>query len=138
LIKDYGDAHARSVLIAIAETGNNSTQLVRPVILAASDVLRTHARWADSGSALLAALDRIDLGKLRAIVKASKVLHTREAIAVLLCAELERYLGPPVLPKPARVKREPKPFSPVDAAPSNRAAHSPRSRAARAEGKDAR
>jgi hypothetical protein len=109
LIRDYGEAHARTVLITIAETGDNARQLVRPVILAVSDVLRIHARWANAGSALLDALDHVDIGKLRAIVKASGVLHAREAIAVLLCAELERHLGPPVLPKPPRIKREPKP-----------------------------
>ena len=117
LIKDRGEPHARTVLIAIAETGANATQLVRPVISAVSDVLRNHKRYAEAGSALLEAFDQIDISRLRAIVKTSKVRHAREAIAVLLCAELERHLGPPVLPKPERAKGQPKPPGRQSAAP---------------------
>jgi hypothetical protein len=106
LIRDFGVAHARSVLIAITQTGDNGDQLVRPVILAMSDVIRSHPAWPETGSAWLDALDKIRLRELRAKAKATKI-KPREAIATLLCVELAPMLVPPreSRRKPSRVER---------------------------------
>jgi hypothetical protein len=108
VIADHGTEHATVVLRTICESSpSNALQLMRPVILAVSDVLAAHLRWADSGLALLEAFDAIDLGSLWQIAKRAKV-QPREAIATLICVELEKLLGPSVLPKPKKVK-QPKP-----------------------------
>jgi hypothetical protein len=106
LIRDFGVAHARSVLIAITQTGDNGDQLVRPVILAMSDVIRSHPAWPETGSAWLLALDKIRLRELRAKAKATKI-KPREAIATLLCVELAPMLVSPKESsrKPSRVER---------------------------------
>ncbi len=109
LVAEHGVSHATLTLRAIAETEGNARQLSRHVILAVSDVLASHPRWADAGLALLSAFDHIDLGKLRAIAKAAKVSHARHAIATLLYIELEKHLGSPVPPKATPKKQEPRP-----------------------------
>ena len=45
VLTDEGEAHLRSVLITIMESENNKRMLVRAVILAISDVLRTYPSW---------------------------------------------------------------------------------------------
>jgi hypothetical protein len=94
LCRDWGSAHATLVIRAITESSeSNANQLTRPIILAVSDVLLAHDRWANSGLALLEAFDHIDLGKLWETAKAAKVATARQAIATLLCVELEKLLG---------------------------------------------
>ncbi|WP_425904741.1 hypothetical protein [Nitrobacter sp. TKz-YC02] len=75
-------------------------------------VIRHHPRWANLGLEWLAAFDKIALIELRRKVKAAKVKLLRVGIATLICVELEKILGPSVLPKPpkpVRVKAEQKP-----------------------------
>jgi len=62
VLTDEGEAHLRSVLITIMETENNKRMLVRPVILAVSDVLRTYPSW--FGDTWLRQFDRIELSEL--------------------------------------------------------------------------
>jgi hypothetical protein len=75
--------------------------------MAVSDVLTVHLRWADSGLVLLEAFNVIGLGALRRTARRAKV-SPREAVATLLCLELEKLLGPAILPPPPKVK-QPKP-----------------------------
>jgi hypothetical protein len=109
VVADHGIEHATLVLRCITETSPaNALQLTRPIILAVSDVLSAHQRFADSGLALLEAFDSIDLGLLWKTAKRAKVTP-RQAVAMLIFAELEKLLGPAVPPKLPKVKREPKP-----------------------------
>src|ERR1035437_5657774 len=62
VLTDEGEAHLRSVLITIMETENNKRMLVRPVILAVSDVLRTYPKW--FGAVWLTVFDGIELAEL--------------------------------------------------------------------------
>jgi hypothetical protein len=95
LVRDWGESHTTMVLRAITESSErNGSMLTRPVIMAVSDVLLAHDRWASAGLRLLEdGFDEIDLGKLWERAKATK-LPARHAIATLLCVELERLLGP--------------------------------------------
>ena len=62
VLTDEGEAHLRSVLITIMETENNKRMLVRPVILAVSDVLRTYPKW--FGAVWLTVFDGIELAEM--------------------------------------------------------------------------
>jgi hypothetical protein len=100
LIKTHGPPHTTLVLRAITESSGNSGELTRQIILAVSDVLALHRRWADSGLALLEAFDSIKLGELRRTVKAARMsCGRRDAIAILLFLELQKRLGPPSPPR---------------------------------------
>jgi hypothetical protein len=108
LVADRGMDHAMVVMRCIAETSpENRRHLTRPVITAVSDVLLAHPRWANDGLAILEAMDRVDLDAIWKSVKRAKV-SPRGAIAAPVYIELERILGPSVLPKPKKVK-QPKP-----------------------------
>ena len=62
VLADEGEAHLRYVLITIMETENNKRMLVRAVILAVSDVLRTYPNW--FGDTWLKVFDKIELSEL--------------------------------------------------------------------------
>jgi hypothetical protein len=62
VLTDEGENHLRSVLMTIMQTENNKRMLIRPVILAVSDVLRTYPTW--YGGDWLDAFDKIELSEL--------------------------------------------------------------------------
>lgn len=83
----HGEAHMRSVLIAISQTGRNSRMLVAPVLWAVSDVLKAHPEW--FGSSFLDAMDRIDLKQLYATAREGRsVVQPRQALAAMLFERL--------------------------------------------------
>src|SRR5664279_5634547 len=69
ILKQYGYAHLKFVLMSIAETRSNARELVAPVIWAISDLIRAHPAWADRATDWFDAFDRVDLAKLRTIAK---------------------------------------------------------------------
>lgn len=92
LIVDYGVAHARLVVMTIAETSGNENELRAETLRAISDVLWARPDWEKLGSRWLAAFDQIDLKAMRAKAKKLSVFGMRKskAMAVLLHCELER------------------------------------------------
>ncbi|WP_425906984.1 hypothetical protein [Nitrobacter sp. TKz-YC02] len=84
-------------------------ECITDIIEAVSDVIRHHPRWANLGLEWLAAFDKISLIELRCKIKAASVRPLKAGIATLICVELEKILGPSVLPKPVKAKAEPKP-----------------------------
>lgn len=109
IIRKHGLPHATFTLRTITESEGNQCALIADVIEAVSGVIFHHSRWANLGLEWLSAFDNIRLLELRRIVKAAKVELLRVGIATLICVELEKLLGPSVLPKPVKVKAEPKP-----------------------------
>jgi hypothetical protein len=109
IIRNHGLPHATLTLRTIVESEGNQGALVSDLIEAVSDVIRSHSRWANLGLEWLAAFDKIDLIELRRKVKAAKAQPLRVGISTLICVELEKILGPAVLPKPVRAKTQPKP-----------------------------
>lgn len=75
VLLDEGEGHLRDVLTTIIETQNNKTMLVRPVILAVSDVLRTYPSW--YGGKWLEVFDDIELAEFYETAK-----RDREGVAV--------------------------------------------------------
>lgn len=75
VLLDEGEAHLRDVLTTIIETQNNKKMLVRPVILAVSDVLRTYPSW--YGGKWLDAFDKIELVEFYETAK-----RDREGVAI--------------------------------------------------------
>jgi hypothetical protein len=112
LIRSRGVEHATIVLRAIVESEGNSGELIADIIFAISDIVRMHPRWVDLGLQWLEAFDKINLASIRRTAKATGAVPLHSAVMVLLCAELERILGPsklPKPPKPAKVKAPSKP-----------------------------
>lgn len=70
ILRDEGSAHLRSVLITIMESENNRMALVRPILLAISDVLRAHPTW--FGGEWLEQFDKMDLAGFYATAKADR------------------------------------------------------------------
>lgn len=88
ILRAGGPEHLRSVLITIMQSDNNKMALVRPVILAVSDLLRAHPKW--FGSEWLATFDSINLADLYRGAKAHReVAATRHVLIGML---LERLL----------------------------------------------
>jgi len=87
ILRNHGEEHLRSTLIAIVETQNNKRMLVAPVIWAMSDVLLMQPSW--FGSAFLEAMDGIDLAEMYDRAKAyKKAAQPRQAIATMLFEKL--------------------------------------------------
>lgn len=74
ILEDEGSAHLRSVLMTVMESENNRMALVRPVLLAISDVLRAHPTW--FGEKWFRVFDEINLAALYSLAK-----RDREAMA---------------------------------------------------------
>lgn len=80
VIRDRGIPHAVQVLRTIIESEGNADQLTRPMILAVSDVILAHPRWAESGLALLEVQRRLCAHFVdRTLTKATA--HTRAALS---------------------------------------------------------
>jgi hypothetical protein len=112
IIRNHGLPHTTLTLRTVIESDGNQDALIADIIEAVSDVIRFHPRWANLGLEWLAAFDKIALIELRRKVKAAKVRPLKAGIATLICVELEKILGPAVLPKapkPVRVRTEPNP-----------------------------
>lgn len=93
LLRDHGEGHLRSVLMAIVETENNKRMLVAPVIWAVSDILLAHPSW--FGGDFLEAMDRIDLAEMHERAKANReAAQPRQAIATMLFDELRKDFQP--------------------------------------------
>lgn len=75
VLLDEGEAHLRDVIRTIIDTQNNKTMLVRPVILAVSDVLRTYPSW--YGGEWLDQFDKIELAEIYETAK-----RDREGVAI--------------------------------------------------------
>lgn len=110
MLADHGQEHTVVVLRAITE-GNpaNRTMLREDVIRAISDIVRAHPGWPERGGIWLEAWDSVDLVQIRHSAKASGIRPLRFAIEAMVCLRLTEILGPSVLPKPPKIKREPKP-----------------------------
>jgi hypothetical protein len=120
LIRSRGVEHATIVLRTIVESEGNSGELIADIIFAISDIVRMHPRWVDLGLQWLEAFDKINLASIRRTAKATGAVPLHSAVMVLLCAELERILGPsklPKPPKPAKVKAPSKPRRSVTRVP---------------------
>jgi hypothetical protein len=113
MIRSYGLPHTILTLRTIVESSEeNQGALIADIITAVSDLILSHPRWANLGLEWLAAFDQIDLTEIRKTAKAANVQPLRVGIATLIAVELAKVLGPsrpPKLPKPARIRREPKP-----------------------------
>ncbi|MCS3690928.1 hypothetical protein [Bradyrhizobium elkanii] len=88
LVRLWGKDHCRSVVMSLSETGNGHA-FGRPVILAASDVLRAHPDWL--GSKWFDVLDGVDLMEFWGRAKVGGVAPAREYIAALICEEFVRH-----------------------------------------------
>jgi hypothetical protein len=118
IILKHGLPHATITLRTIVESSDgNQSMLVADVVQAVSDLILVHPRWANLGLEWLAAFDKIDLAEIRKTAKAANVQPLRVGIATLIAVELEKILGPSKLPKPPRIKREPKPPRALTRAP---------------------
>jgi hypothetical protein len=83
ILRDWGEAHLREVLLSISESAGNERALIAPVLWAVSDILLAHPNW--FGSDWLDAMDKIDLTALHENVKLNrKAVQPRYAIAALL------------------------------------------------------
>lgn len=92
LVDNHGAAHARLVLISLAETVNHRRELVAPTIEAVSDVLLAHPEWADRG--WLDAIDTLDLAGMRSRVKRNmRAAPVRAAMATMIFDKLLPILG---------------------------------------------
>jgi hypothetical protein len=98
--------HVTFVLKTITETGNNGAAIIKDVVDAISDIVLLHPRWPELGSQWLEAFDKIDLAEVRKTAKASRLRPLKPAIAAILCLKLEEILGPSVLPRTPKAKRE--------------------------------
>ncbi|WP_043161649.1 hypothetical protein [Bradyrhizobium sp. Ai1a-2] len=93
ILREHGPEHLRSVLIVIVETGNNKRQLVAPVIWAVSDLLLAHPSW--FGSALLDAMDGIDLAEVHESAKANRrAAQPRAGVSTILFERLRGQFAP--------------------------------------------
>jgi hypothetical protein len=105
ILKQYGYAHLKFVLMSIAETRSNDRELVAPVIWAVSDLIRAHPAWADRATDWFDAFDRVDIRQLRAFAKQNKAVKPRAAIATLLFgflkSQMDRQQESVPLKKPA-------------------------------------
>ena len=98
VLADEGEAHLRSVLITIMETENNKRMLVRPVILAVSDVLRTYPNW--FGDTWLRLFDGIELAGLYELAKRDREgVAPRYSIAARLIDLLRPHFDVPPQPR---------------------------------------
>jgi hypothetical protein len=87
ILRDEGSAHLRSVLMTIMESVNNRMALVRPVLLAISDILRAHPDW--FGATWLEAFDTIDLSGLYEEAKRHReMMATRYVLGGMLLERL--------------------------------------------------
>jgi hypothetical protein len=94
VLHDEGEAHLRSVLITITETENNKRMLVRPVILAVTDVLRTYPSW--FGDQWLNLFDKIELSDLYEEAKRDREgIAPRNSIAARLIDRLRPHFDVP-------------------------------------------
>ncbi|WP_445488618.1 hypothetical protein [Rhodopseudomonas sp. RCAM05734] len=97
LLADHGAGHLILTLRTIMESENNRRELVAPTILAVSDIILAHPKWADTGLAFLEAFDSIDLAALRQQAKANRrAAQPRQAMATLLYAQLSQNFAPDV------------------------------------------
>jgi len=98
VLLDEGERHLRSVLITIMETENNKRMLVRPVILAVSDVLRTYPNW--FGDTWLQLFDKIELSELYEDAKRDREgVAPRYSIAARLIDRLRPHFHVPPQPR---------------------------------------
>lgn len=85
ILRRHGYAHLKIVLMSIVDTTNNRRELIGPVMLGISDVIRAHPEWAERADAWFKAIDKIRLGTLWEQAKANrKAVRPRAAIATKL------------------------------------------------------
>lgn len=87
ILREEGSEHLRSVLMTIMQSENNKMALVRPVLLAVSDLLSLHPTW--FGGEWLDAFDKIDLCDVYAAAKSRRDLSaTKQLVAGMLLEKL--------------------------------------------------
>jgi hypothetical protein len=85
ILREHGYAHLKFTLMSIAETKNNKRELVAPTIWAISDLVLAHPNWTKRATDWFNAIDKVDLGKLRAFANRNRAaVKTRAALATLL------------------------------------------------------
>lgn len=92
ILRLHGPGHLTIVLKSIIETRSNGRQLVAPVILAVSDIIKAHPSWAQT-TEWLDALDEANLAEMWEIARANrKAAKPRAAIATMLFNRLREIL----------------------------------------------
>lgn len=87
ILRDEGSAHLRNVLQTIMESENNKMALVRPVLLAVSDVLRAHPTW--PGEKWFKLFDQMNLLEFYATAKADRdAVRPRYLIGAMILERL--------------------------------------------------
>jgi hypothetical protein len=94
ILRDEGSAHLRSVLMTIMESENNRMALVRPVLLAVSDILRAHPTWI--GEKWFAQFDQMKLSELYVEAKKHReAMATRYVVAGMILERLRPHFDQP-------------------------------------------
>lgn len=88
ILRNDGPEHLTIVLRSIVETKNNGRQLVAPMMLAISDIVRAYPNWTTT-TAWLDALDNIDLADVWSTARANRrAAKPRDAISTMLFLRL--------------------------------------------------
>lgn len=85
----HGDGHLIFTLRCIRETEPNKEALWSEVIAAVSDILLQRPDWQERASELFAALDTIDLNRMREAARQRRPWPVRETLRVGIYLELE-------------------------------------------------
>src|ERR1700743_1485778 len=88
LIAEHGMPHARLVLRTFVESDGNADMMLRPIILAVSDLLLAHRHFREAGLAWLETFDKICLRDVWRTAKATRVKARREVVTALLFIEI--------------------------------------------------
>lgn len=89
ILNRLGEKHLIFVLRSIAESTNNKRALYSHVILAMSDIVLAHEKWAEDTETWFETLDRISLEDLEAASRLNrKAVKKRKAIAAYLFERL--------------------------------------------------
>jgi hypothetical protein len=94
ILRDYGEVHLRNVLQTIMETENNGMALVRPVMLAVSDIIIKKDWFELDPSKWFEVFDKIDLSEMHRIAKADKeVMKARHLVGGMILDRLRPHFS---------------------------------------------
>lgn len=98
ILRDEGAAHLRSILLTVMESENNRMALVRPVLLAISDILRAHPTW--FGEKWLQVFDGIDLAAVHTEAKKHReIMGVHQIVAGMLLERLRPHFDEETQPR---------------------------------------